>query len=64
MTKIITRAALEAKRARHLQHAKAVYFFSGVVLPPFPSYGRLATSSLTITSKTLFTCFQRAYPHA
>lgn len=61
MIKIITRAAYEAKRARHLQHAKAVYFFTGVVLPPFPGYGKLVTSSATISSSTLFACFQRSY---
>jgi hypothetical protein len=58
MTKILTRAAWEAKARRYQQHAKIVYFFSGVSLPPFPSYGHLQTSSATITSKTLFICHQ------
>lgn len=64
MTKVITKQAWLAKRIRHQQHAKVVYFFTGVVLPPFPSYGKLETSSATITSKTLFTCFQKGYSHA
>lgn len=61
MNKVITRAAYEAKRIRHQQHAKAVYFFTGVILPPFPGYGKLETSSATITTSTIFACFQKSY---
>ena len=57
MTKIITKAEALRKQARHEQHTKIVYFFTGVLLPALPS-ASLATSSLTITSKTLFVCQQ------
>lgn len=65
MTKILTKQAWEEKRVRREQHAKVVYFFTGILLPPLPPYGKLATSSSTITSSTIFTCHQKAYnPHA
>lgn len=61
-TKILSLAAHQAKQARYEQHAKIVYFYTGILLPPFPAY-HLATSSATITSRTLFTVFQKAYSH-
>ena len=65
MTKIITKKAWEEKRARREQHAKVVYFFTGVLLSPLPPYGKLATSSDTLTPSTIFICHQKAYnPHA
>ena len=57
MTKITTHAADSAKRLRQEQRAKAVYFFSGLLLSPLPQ-PRLATSSATITGKTLFISHQ------
>lgn len=57
MIKIITKAQVEAKRLRHAQHTKVVYFFTGELLPPFPTL-HFQTSSLTITRRTLFVCQQ------
>ena len=56
--KIQTKEQVLARLARQRRRQLAVYFFSGVLLPS-PSLGySLATSSATVTSKTLFVCFQ------
>jgi hypothetical protein len=57
MTKILTKVEYLARLHKHEQHAKVVYFFTGNLLQPLP-LPSLSCSSLTITSKTLFSCQQ------
>lgn len=65
MPKILSLSTYLFRKARYERHAKIVYFYTGIVLPPFPHTYHLATSSSTISPRTLFTVFQKAYtPHA
>lgn len=53
--RILTREQALARKARKARWAAAVYFFSGVVLPPAPGV-RFQTSS--DSKATIFVCHQ------